>query len=55
MTAPTIKELIVKKVTSDDLERQAKSEGMMTMFEDGIFKCVQGITSIEEILRVTRE
>ncbi len=52
---PTIKNLIMSNATSDDVEKQAKKEGMMTMFEDGIFKAVQGITSIEEILRVTRE
>ena len=51
----TIKELVMKGETSDALEKQAKSEGMMTMLEDGIFKCVQGITTIEEVLRVTRE
>ena len=45
----------MKGETSDVLEKQAKSEGMMTMLEDGIFKCVQGITTIEEVLRVTRE
>jgi len=51
----TIKELIMKNVTSDDIEKQAKSEGMLTMFEDGIIKAAQGLTSLEEIFRVTRE
>ncbi|MDP2668252.1 MAG: ATPase, T2SS/T4P/T4SS family [bacterium] len=51
----TIKNLIMKNATGDEIEKQAKSEGMMTMMEDGIFKCVQGLTTIEEILRVTRE
>jgi type IV pilus assembly protein PilB len=51
----TVKDLIMKGATTEVIEAQAKKEGMMTMFEDGIFKCVQGITSIEEILRVTRE
>jgi type IV pilus assembly protein PilB len=51
----SIKRLIISNATSDDIEKQAKSEGMMTMFEDGIFKAAQGITTIEEILRVTRE
>ncbi len=49
---PTIKELIVKGGTSDEIEVQARKEGMMTMIEDGIFKAVQGYTTIEEILRV---
>ena len=51
----TIKNLIMKSATADEIEKQAKADGMMTMMEDGIFKCVQGLTTIEEILRVTRE
>ncbi|NOY35550.1 MAG: Flp pilus assembly complex ATPase component [bacterium] len=50
-----IKSLIMSNATSGEIEKQAKKEGMMTMFEDGIMKTVQGITSIEEVLRVTRE
>lgn len=53
--SPAIKELIMKGATSDDIEAQSKKEGMMTMIEDGIFKAVQGMTSIEEILRVISE
>ena len=51
----TIKELIVEKVTSDEIQAQAQKEGMRTMFEDGFIKAAQGITSIEEILRVITE
>ena len=51
----SIRNLIMASATSDDIEKQAKKEGMMTMLEDGIIKCVQGITTIEEILRVTSE
>ncbi len=51
----TIKELIIKNATADDIELQAKKEGMMTMLEDGIFKCAQGLTTIEEVLRVITE
>lgn len=51
----TIKHLIIKHASADDIERQAKSEGMTTMLEDGFIKAARGITSIEEILRVTRE
>lgn len=50
-----IKNLITGRATSDDLEKQARKEGMLTMMEDGIIKASQGITSIEEVLRVTRE
>lgn len=51
----TIKDMIMKDATSGAIEEQAKKEGMMTMLEDGIFKCVQGITTIEEVLRVISE
>lgn len=50
-----IKELILKSAISDEIEKQAKSEGMMTMLEDGIFLCVSGVTSIDEVLRVVSE
>jgi type II secretory ATPase GspE/PulE/Tfp pilus assembly ATPase PilB-like protein len=48
----TIKNLIMKNATSSEIEDQAKKEGMLTMLEDGIFKCVEGMTTIEEVLRV---
>jgi len=50
-----IKELIIKGATNTEIESQAKKEGMLTMFEDGIFKAVLGITTIEEVLRVITE
>jgi len=51
----TVKNLIMANATSDDIEKQAKKEGMTTMLEEGIVKAAQGITTIEEVLRVTRE
>jgi len=51
----TIKELIVKHATTDQIQEQAKKEGMKTMIEDGFVKAVQGITSLEEVLRVIIE
>jgi type IV pilus assembly protein PilB len=51
----TIKELIVKKATSDQIMAQAQKEGMRTMIEDGFVKAAKGITSIEEVLRVIIE
>jgi type IV pilus assembly protein PilB len=51
----TIKELIIKKSTSDEIQKRAQAEGMITMIEDGFIKAAQGLTSLEEVLRVTRE
>jgi type IV pilus assembly protein PilB len=53
--SPTIKDLIMKGATAGQIEDQAKKEGMLTMIEDGIFKAVQGQTTIEEVLRVISE
>ncbi len=50
-----IKELILKNADADEIEAQARKEGMLSMFEDGILKAAQGITSLEEILRATKE
>lgn len=50
-----IKELILKDAPQDTIEKQAKSEGMMTMLEDGIFLAIQGVTTTEEVLRVVSE
>jgi type IV pilus assembly protein PilB len=52
---PKIRDMIIKNATSDEIEKQGKEEGMATMLEDGFMKAAQGFTSIEEILRVTKE
>ena len=51
----TIKQLIVENATSDKIQQQAQQEGMLTMVEDGFIKAAQGLTSIEEVLRVIME
>jgi len=53
--SPTIKDLVMQQKTGDDIEAQARKEGMLTMLEDGIFKAARGQTSIEEVLRVINE
>jgi len=50
-----IRELIIKAVSTNEIARQAEGEGMITMLENGFIKAVQGITSLEEVLRVTKE
>lgn len=51
----TIRELIIKGSPADEVEKQAKKEGMLTMIEDGVYKAVLGQTTIEEVLRVISE
>lgn len=50
-----IRKLITSQATSEQIQNQAMKEGMTTMLEDGFIKAVKGITTIEEILRVTQE
>ncbi|MEK9196499.1 MAG: GspE/PulE family protein [Patescibacteria group bacterium] len=50
-----IQKLIVANGTSDDIQNQAITDGMVTMQVDGFIKALRGQTSIEEILRVTSE
>lgn len=50
----TIRELIVKRSDSDVIADKAITEGMTTMLDDGLDKVIKGLTTIEEVLRVTR-
>lgn len=50
-----IQQLIVSNATSDEIQNQSISDGMITMQMDGFIKSLRGQTSIEEILRVTSE
>lgn len=53
---PSLQKLITATITSDVLESAAKNEQhMVSMLEDGVMKVVQGITSVEEVLRVAKE
>lgn len=51
----SIKELITAKASADVIENKAIAEGMTTMFENGIQKIYRGVTTIEEVIRVTKE
>ncbi len=50
-----IRRLIMGRATSGELQELAVAEGMRTMYQDGMIKCQNGITSLDEILRVTQE
>ena len=45
--------LTMSKPTDEALEQEMKRQGATTMFEDGILKVLDGVTTIEEVLRVT--
>ena len=54
MTDP-LRRMVMQRADAGEIERVARAEGMRTMYEDGIAKAVAGITTIEEVLRVTQE
>ncbi|MDP2788643.1 MAG: GspE/PulE family protein [bacterium] len=51
----SIRDMIIRGSSQDDIELQAKKEGMMTMLEDGIYQAVLGVTTLEEVFRVVSE
>jgi general secretion pathway protein E len=50
-----IRSMVMRHVTSGEVRLHAIADGMQTMYENGLSKAVAGITTIEEVLRVTRE
>ncbi|HYT97045.1 MAG TPA: ATPase, T2SS/T4P/T4SS family, partial [Casimicrobiaceae bacterium] len=51
----TLRSMVMKHATATDLRAEAIREGMLTMYEDGLRKALKGVTTFEEVLRVTRE
>jgi len=50
-----LRSLIMRHASSTDLRAEAIKGGMVSMYEDGVRKAVAGVTTFEEVLRVTRE
>jgi len=50
-----IREMILKNASTADLAMEAKRHGMRTLREDGLQKAMNGLTTIEEVLRATAE
>lgn len=50
-----VQKLIVANATSNDIQDKAIEEGMITMQTDGLVKALRGNTTVEEVLRATRE
>ena len=51
--SPGIRRLILERADEDKLRKQARKEGMKTLRENGAQKVLRGLTTVEEILRVT--
>jgi type IV pilus assembly protein PilB len=52
---PELESIISSKITESEIAKEAKRQGMITMKQDGIMKALEGITTVEEVLRVTEE
>jgi len=50
-----IRRLVMQHADMGKIEELARAEGMRTMYEDGLVKALHGVTTIEEVLRVTQE
>ncbi len=50
-----IRALVMRHATAGEMQQQAVAEGMLTMYEHGLRKVLAGTTTLEEVLRVTRE
>ena len=50
-----LRSLVMRHATATELRAQALSEGMLAMYDDGLRKALRGVTTFEEVLRVTRE
>lgn len=51
-----IRKLVTQSATTEEIERVSRGEnGMCSMVEDGFIKAAQGLTTLEEIMRVTKE
>ena len=49
-----VREIITSKNDADAIFDQAVEDGMTTMLDDGIIKVIKGLTTLEEVLRVTK-
>ena len=47
--------LIISKTPTEEIRKKAIASGMVSLKEDGIQKIKQGLTSVEEVLRMTEE
>ena len=50
-----LSEVILGEPSEQKIETEAKKQGIVTMKQDGIIKAVQGMTTVEEVLRVAME
>ena len=52
---PALGQLVMRTTPTEDMQRLAVNEGMITLRQDGIAKARAGITTLAEVIRVTRD
>lgn len=55
LVSEDIKKLILSKASSDEIKALARRQSMVTLWEAGLEKVREGITSLEEVVKVTKE
>jgi general secretion pathway protein E len=50
-----ISRMVMDHSTAGDIDKEARKNGMLSMMQDGYLKSLEGITTIEEVMRVSRE
>jgi general secretion pathway protein E len=50
-----LRQAVLRHATATEVQRIAREEGMETMYEDGVRKAVAGLTTMEEVIRVTQQ
>jgi type IV pilus assembly protein PilB len=50
-----IRELAFQGANTQDLRKEAIKNGMSTLYDDGIRKVLEGITTVEEVFRVAKK
>ncbi len=52
---PSLEEIVLKDPSAANLQQEAEKQGMVTLRQDGIIKALEGLISIEEVLKETME
>ena len=50
----TVREMAFKGESTMAIRKVARKQGMRTLFEDGVIKAIKGITTLDEVLRITQ-
>jgi len=53
--SPKLREMTFKGATMQDIRKMAITEGMVTLYNDGLDKVINGITTLEEVFRVAKQ